>query len=112
MALILRAGGLPVLAHPGVSIPTEVDFAAVLDSLIPLGLAGIEVYYPEHDPEQTRCYAAAARRCGMLMTGGSDFHGDGKPQIAMGRGSGNLEIPFELYRDLAAALAAHRGPSR
>ena len=112
MALIRRAGGLPVLAHPGVSIPDGVDLEAVLEALIPLGLAGIEVYYPEHDPDQTRRYAAAARRYGMLETGGSDFHGDLKPRIVMGTGDGSLDIAFELYRALEAAIAAHRARSR
>ncbi len=109
MALIRRAGGLPVLAHPGMSIPAGVDLDAVLASLIPMGLAGIEVYYPEHDAAQTGRYAAAARRHGLLMTGGSDFHGDLKPRIALGSGSGDLRVPMRLYLELRAALAAHQG---
>ena len=108
MALIRRAGGLPVLAHPGVSIPAEIDFISVLEALIPMGLAGIEVYYPEHDADQTCRYAAAARQYGLLMTGGSDYHGSLKPQIQLGSGTGDLKVPFEIYQDLVMALAANR----
>ena len=105
LALIRRAGGLPVLAHPGISIEEGIDFEAVLDELIDMGLAGIEVYYPEHDDGQTRRFEAAARHRGLLMTGGSDFHGTLKPEIRLGVGTGRLNVPFAIYLTLSAALA-------
>lgn len=70
IALVRAAGGWPVVAHPG---------RLGKDSLLPLlaehGLAGLEVYYPEHNPEQVRKYLALAKKLGLLVTGGSDYHG-------------------------------------
>lgn len=109
MRLIRDAGGIPVLAHPGVTLDDGLDLDRLLADLVAMGLGGIEVYYPDHDAVQTARFAGAARRHGLLMTGGSDFHGSLKPEIQMGVGSGTLAVPYTLYEALAAALAARRG---
>jgi hypothetical protein len=103
-AAILEAGGVPVLAHPFILCPVE-EFSTVLDELVPLGLAGVECLYSEHSPEQTAGYERAARGRGLLVTGGSDFHGTVKPHIELGTGKGDLFIPYEL----AAALKSRLG---
>lgn len=112
LALIRDAGGIPVLAHPGVTLDPAVDPAIDLDrllaELVAMGLGGIEVYYPDHDAAQTARYAAAARRYGLLMTGGSDFHGSLKPEIQLGIGTGDLAVPDALYVKLTEALSAQR----
>ncbi len=99
--IILAAGGIPVLAHP-VLIKFKAD--ATLEKLIgvlkAMGLKGMEVLYPEHSAALTAAYTACAKRHGLLITGGSDFHGTLKPEIQMGCGRGNLHIPYDIYTQL------------
>ncbi len=96
--IILNAGGIPVLAHP---ILLELDKDDRLEDLVitlkEMGLKGIEVYYPEHNPEQISCYTKIANQHNLLITGGTDFHGVIKPEVKMGTGTGDLFIPFKLY---------------
>ncbi|GAA3407119.1 PHP domain-containing protein [Paenibacillus hodogayensis] len=67
---IREAGGVPVLAHPGLY-----DDDALVQRLIDYGLKGIEAYHSDHAPETERHYAAMAQRHGLIVTAGSDFHG-------------------------------------
>lgn len=67
---IHEAGGIAVLAHPGFY-----DNFELLDELIPLGLDGVEVWHPENNPEQQEYLKEVAKKNGLVMTGGSDFHG-------------------------------------
>lgn len=68
--IVRQAGGVPVLAHPGL-----LKKKWVLDELLQLAWCGLEVYYPEHDPETVARLAEIARARGLIATGGSDFHG-------------------------------------
>ncbi|WP_366921760.1 PHP domain-containing protein [Metallumcola ferriviriculae] len=68
--LIRDAGGVPVLAHPGLLRNHH-----KLGEIISKGFQGIEVYYPQHDSEQVRLYLTLAQQYGLVVTGGSDFHG-------------------------------------
>lgn len=77
---VVKAGGIPVLAHPvSVSDPEQIT-----KQLIPLGLKGIEVFYPTHSQEDIVHFEMLAEKYGLLMTGGSDFHGEHKPEIDLG----------------------------
>jgi hypothetical protein len=69
---IIKAGGIPVFAHPAVSKRDE-----LIPELAAEGLAGIEVYYGKHSELQVKHYLAIAKKNGLLMTGGTDFHGLG-----------------------------------
>ncbi len=101
--IILGAGGVPVLAHPFL-VQTQNDkiLEALVITLMEMGLKGLEVYYPEHSPENTAHYAKIANRHRLLMTGGTDFHGSLKPEIQMGSGKGNLSIPYAIYEKLVS----------
>lgn len=88
---IISAGGVPVLAHPGV---TEIDDA--LPDLIDAGLQGLEAYHAEHTPEMRQRYAALAAELDLLVTGGSDFHGPHAPGTALG----SVELPEHVLPDL------------
>ena len=70
ITLIKKAGGVPVLAHPGIDFPFE-----LLPSCMETGLEGMEVYYPRHTPEMEKEYLNLALKMGLIVTGGSDFHG-------------------------------------
>lgn len=96
--LIHEAGGLAVLAHPGLYAG---DLSALLDELIPAGLDGIEVFYPLHTSEQTAHFAEVARRHRLLLTGGSDFHGPrGDAELSLG----SVHVPPEHIEALLARL--------
>lgn len=66
---VARAGGVPVLAHPG-----RLNDYAVIDELTERGIVGLEVFYPTHTPSQTAHFRQLASRLGLVMTAGSDFH--------------------------------------
>jgi 3',5'-nucleoside bisphosphate phosphatase len=100
---IREAGGVPVLAHPYLVGPME-EIDVVLDDLVPLGLLGVECVYSEHSGEQVRCFRAAAEKRGLLVTGGSDFHGTVKPHLDIGVGRGELFVPYELAMGLRKRL--------
>jgi 3',5'-nucleoside bisphosphate phosphatase len=98
--LIRGAGGIPVLAHPGLLKPeTDVPFDRMIAMLKEMGIEGIEVYYPEHSASQTRSFGDIARRYDLILTGGTDFHGAIKPDIPMG-GREGFRVPFIVYEQL------------
>jgi predicted metal-dependent phosphoesterase TrpH len=93
------------LAHPYLTGLAEDEVAALLLDLKSAGLRGVEVYYPEHPPRCVTAYLALAAEHDLLVTGGTDFHGDIKPEIQMGTGLGDLHVPFEVYDGLRKATA-------
>lgn len=100
--LIRNAGGIAVLAHPGLLHPLEnIGFEDLVGGLKAMGLGGIEVYYPEHSPEQTAAYRRAAEQFNLIMTGGTDYHGAIKPGIELGIGDGTFSVPHFVYETLA-----------
>lgn len=90
VALVRLAGGVPVLAHPGTARADE-----IITELVGAGLQGLEVYHPDHTPEQVRHYLALAAAHRLVATGGSDFHGSNKH----GR-LGEVLVPFKVVEDL------------
>ena len=67
------------------------------------GLAAIETSYSTFDAEKTASAQALAEEFGLMKSGGSDFHGANKPNIALGIGLGDLRVPAEYYTTLAAS---------
>jgi predicted metal-dependent phosphoesterase TrpH len=106
MKLIQAAGGVPVLAHPCLIRTQGTEgkkaLAPLLKLLIDMGLECLEVYYPQHSHQDVTDLAETAGRLGLLITGGSDFHGKISPEIQMGCGSGDLYVPFELFERLVS----------
>jgi hypothetical protein len=101
IALILEAHGIPVLAHPfTLGIATYSLLREQIQHLKLLGLAGLEVHYPEHAPAQQAEYLKIAREFGLLITGGSDFHGANKPEVELGRGAHQRHLTYNLVDDL------------
>ncbi|NEQ22502.1 MAG: PHP domain-containing protein [Microcoleus sp. SIO2G3] len=79
ITLLRNCGAVPVWAHPYLFRGGEVE--DVLKELLDAGLMGIEVYHPSHTPKETKHLEALCSQYGLLMTGGSDYHGpspDGK----------------------------------
>jgi len=104
ISLVLKAGGIPVLAHP---ITLKLDYYSLknyIKELKEMGLKGVEAYYTEHTEEFTQEVLKYAKEFDLIVTGGSDFHGENKPDIKLGRGFGNLRVPDECYYNLVEAL--------
>ncbi|NNG01549.1 MAG: PHP domain-containing protein [Desulfobacteraceae bacterium] len=100
---IHNAGGVPVLAHPYlIEKPPEI-IDRLIHTLKDMGLMGLEVLYPGHSTEAVASLTRTARKNDLLITGGTDFHGDINPNIKMGSGGGDLFVPYELYEKLVAA---------
>lgn len=102
---IKDAGGLAVLAHPTWVKTTEGTLTDLARQLKEQGLDGVEVHYSTHTPRQTRTYLSLAKQLGLLVTGGSDFHGMTKPDIEVGIGKGSLHVPDHLLPKLKDAVA-------
>ncbi len=87
-------GAVPVLAHPFLKLSEE-DLTVLLPLAKEAGLVGIECQYSLHDEEQTKIALRLADRFGLKYSGGSDFHGGNKPDIALGVGKGDLKVPYD-----------------
>ena len=102
IAFIKEIGGAAVLAHPFQNLD-----AAGLADFLPLakarGLDAIETEYSEFDAETTEAAAALAERFGLKQSGGSDYHGSVKPDIALGTGKGSLCVPFAFLEELRSS---------
>ena len=99
--LILRCGGLPVLAHPS----TINDAEAVVSRLAATGLVGLEAYYKDYTDQQRYDMVSLAYRYKLITTGGSDFHGiDEATEVMLG----DARVPRECSQNLIK-LARERG---
>ena len=92
VGVIRRAGGVPVLAHPGLA-----DRDEMIPELVAAGLAGIETYYPEHSVAQINAYRGLCRQHGLIATGGSDYHGAHTGRAAT---LGSPAVPPEVWPEL------------
>ena len=84
VSLIRQHGGLPVLAHPYTLGLSEAGLRDLVREMKRTDLTGIEVHYPDHTPEQTSLYMRIADDSGLIITGGSDFHGPLRNNIPVG----------------------------
>jgi predicted metal-dependent phosphoesterase TrpH len=110
IAAIHGAGGSAVLAHPYTVAIHEADaLRRWLEEMAAAGLDGIETVYTEHSGAQERKYRDLARRCGLLESGGSDFHGGNKAGTEIGFGKGNLRIPYEFWEALRDRARHRKG---
>lgn len=107
--ILHAAGGVAVMAHPGLSKWAEPSqLAERLVGLKEAGLDGVEVYYSQHTPEQTAQYLEIARELGMIYTGGSDFHGDPKPHVHLGVVYEGGPAPAEILGPLKERAKRYR----
>jgi len=95
--MIHEAGGLAVLAHPTQLRKTnDAQLACTIKDLADMGLDGLEVIHSDHRESFVDKMMEFAKRYGLLMTGGSDFHGGAKPHIQLGR-AGRRRIPRKFF---------------
>jgi 3',5'-nucleoside bisphosphate phosphatase len=107
---IKDSGGIATLAHP-VRLPQRgPDLERLVEHLLEAGLEGIEVYHSEHAPADCAEFARIARRFGLVSTGGSDYHGDNKPEIRLGSGiDGNVRLTYSLLEEMRDMCSARLG---
>ncbi len=94
--LIKSAGGTPIIAHPGQQLGFEND--EILVRLKKLGLAGIECFSSHHNWDQTAHYIKVAKRMKMLITGGSDYHGDLPEDYIIDNYLHYTSLPLSIYQ--------------
>lgn len=107
IALIHRAGGVAVMAHPGLVPLDEAALANRVEGLAREdGLDGLEAFYSQHSPDDTDRFLALAARLGLLVTGGSDFHGIAKPHVPLGIVFGGKPASLTLLANLRVRLSS------
>ena len=104
VAVIRRARGVPVLAHPGLAGRDD-----LIPDLVRAGLMGIETYYPEHSTAQTAMYLELCRRHTLVATGGSDYHG---PHLGKAAHPGTPAIPLAVWEEVKARAVEARASAR
>jgi len=109
--LIQDAGGIAVIAHPGVYFRLDhMSRKKLLVQLKKMGLKGIEVYYPTHSSAVTRELKTAAEMLELVTTGGTDFHGAIRPGLELGSGNGAFHVPEGIMPMFLRAIRAARRP--
>ena len=98
--LIHRSGGIAFVAHLHLIRLSDEELYAFLGRLKAAGLDGIEGYYTEYTPEMQEKFRAMAEDLGLILSGGTDFHAAMKPHIAIGRGTGDLRIPYSVLENM------------
>lgn len=96
VALILEAGGIPVLAHPILYHMSDERLEALVARLKDAGLMGIEAIYSTYNTAEERQIRRLAETYGLAVSGGSDFHGDNKPGLDLAVGYGKLFVPYSV----------------
>jgi predicted metal-dependent phosphoesterase TrpH len=97
LKLLYEAGGIPVLAHPGLYNADE-----IIPPMVSMGLRGIEAFHPEHDSADRYRYVKIAREYNLLITGGSDYHGKG---LGSSDFIGTVKLDYRYLDKLKAAKA-------
>jgi predicted metal-dependent phosphoesterase TrpH len=93
--LIHQAGGLAVMAHPGLNRTDD-----IIPALVAAGLDGIECFHSKHSTSMSARYVEMAETFDLLVTGGSDCHGFSKIRPLIG----SVKIPYELVEKLKAKV--------
>jgi predicted metal-dependent phosphoesterase TrpH len=106
VGLAIKSGAVPVLAHPLSLDLSPADTEATVAQLASFGLAGLEAIYGRYSPEDRFAIAGIASRHGLAITGGSDYHGTYKPDLQVGVGRGDLQVPDEILDKLRDRIPA------
>ena len=101
ITFLKEIGAVPILAHPLQELKEE-TLRALLPKAKEKGLIGIEVYHSSYDADKIKTAIQIADDFGLARSGGSDYHGKTKPDVHLGVGKGQLDIPIEIYEDLFA----------
>lgn len=107
---IREANGVAVIAHPNtLGINSNSELETLILQLVKEGLKGIEIYYPEHSPPDIARYKFLAEKYGLVMTGGTDYHGIEGNELDIGVGRGDMRLPYSIVEDLKSAQNGPQG---
>ncbi|HNX95312.1 MAG TPA: PHP domain-containing protein [Holophaga sp.] len=107
---ILDADGVPVVAHPGRSTHRGFCWDEAMADLKALGLQGLEACYSQYGPREEAYFLDLAQRLDLAPTGGSDYHGEFKPGLALGVGHGTLAVPDAFLAGVEARKPSWHRP--
>ena len=107
--LINGAGGMAFCAHLHLTRKPPDELEKFLRRLKAEGLAGVEGYYTEYTPQMQEEFQALAKKLGLCISGGTDFHGAFKPHISIGKGLGNMAIPYSVLENMKRIHAERKG---
>lgn len=105
--LILRVGGIPILAHPILYHLSKAKLEQLVTELKGAGLVGIEAIYSTYSTSEEAQIRHIAKKYDLLISGGSDFHGKNKPKLDLGNGYGRLFVPEEVLTNLKEYRKEH-----
>ena len=98
--LILKANGVPILAHPPLYHMSDSRLDKLVARLKEAGLQGIEAVYSTYASSEERDMRRLADKYDLLISGGTDFHGDNKPKLDLGNGYGKLYIDYSILENI------------
>ena len=98
--LILRAKGIPILAHPVLYHMSDARLDNLVSQLKEAGLLGLEAVYSTYSTAEERQMRTLAAKYDLCISGGSDFHGANKPKLELATGYGKLFIPEDILTGL------------
>ena len=101
--LILKAEGVPILAHPPLYHMSDSRLDKLVALLKDVGLMGIEAVYSTYSSSEERDMRRLAQKYGLLISGGSDFHGENKPKLNLGTGYGKLYVDYSVLEEIKNA---------
>ena len=98
--LIKNAGGVPILAHPVLYHLGKEPMNKLMDYLCDSGIVGLEAIYSTYTAGEEIQMKKLAGERGLILSGGSDYHGANKPHIELGIGRGHLFVPYSLLDEI------------
>ncbi len=110
--LIRSVGGFASIAHPAfIGTEGEEETEDLLRGLLERGLEGLECFTSAHDRATTATFLRMARKLDLVPTGGSDFHGDRKGYVGLGRSREGARIPYAILKDIRERMSRREGGS-
>lgn len=104
ITFIKTIGAVSVLAHPALQLKTEETLSEFLELAVPAGLNAMETEYSKFDKETISRLKSIAHKFRIKESGGSDYHGTRKPGFYLGRGRGDLFVPYDFVTELKECI--------
>lgn len=106
IGLIKDSGGLAIMAHPLLYGFTTKELRAIIGDLKEKGLDGLETYYASFSQQEMDDLKSLCKEYDLLLSGGSDFHGDNRKGVDVGKGYGNLHIPYKIVEAMKTKITS------
>jgi len=107
ISILKDAGGIAVLAHPLHLEKAGADLCITIEKLAHSGLDGIEAYYPTHSKKNRKMLLSLAEKFNLVVTGGSDYHGNVRPGTTLAGGK-NVSVPADVLNRMKERVIENR----